>query len=198
VVCHTRAQSRVVFAQALEIFDDKMREYGPAWLGLSPLGFADQIYIKAHRYRTLVHVKHRKIADPAELELYAIINYSILALLARDRKAMARVFDSPTAIFEPVSRTAQRRLVACYRRELSRVLELQSKKDHDYGSAWKGLSEEGLADILFAKTLRIKAMLSSGRTLFDDDDPNGIVASLRDLVNYSAFAFIRRQSRDRA
>jgi hypothetical protein len=191
---HTRAQTRTVFDRALGIFSKKMREYGPTWLGLSPLGFADQIYIKAHRYKTLVHVKHRKIADPAELELYAIINYSILALIARDKKTVARIFDSPTAILEPISKTAQRKLVACYRGELLKVLELQYKKDHDYGSAWKGLSEEGLADILFSKTLRIKAMLSSGRTLFDDDDPNGIVASLRDLINYSAFAFIRRQS----
>lgn len=191
---HKRAQTRAVFHRALRIFREKMREYGPAWLGLSPQGFADQIYIKTYRYKTLVHVKQQKIADPAELELYAIINYCILALIARDKKAMARIFDSPTALFEPVSETAQRKLVACYRRELSEVLALQYKKDHDYGSAWKGLSEEGLADILLSKTLRIKAMLSAGKTVFDDDDPNGIVASLRDLINYSAFAFIRKQS----
>jgi hypothetical protein len=186
----TKAQVEAAFDQARCIFREKMVSYGPAWLGLSPLGFADQIYIKAHRYKTLLRTKERKIDDPPELELYAIINYCVLFLIARNRETLTQIFDSPTAILEPLSENVQEKLIACYQQELDRTVELQRRKDHDYGSAWEGLSHEGLADILLTKTLRIKAMLSSGKTLSDDKDTDGIVASLRDLINYSAFALV--------
>jgi len=190
----TKKKIRAVFDHALQIFREKMVNYGPAWIGFSPLGFADQIYIKAHRYKTLIHAKQRKVADLPELELYAIINYCTLFLIARNRNTLVQIFDSPTAVLEPLSQNAQEKLLACYNRELEETIELQHKKDHDYGSAWKGLSNEGLADILLARTLRIKAMLSSGKTPFDDENPDGIAASLRDLINYSAFALVRNQS----
>ena len=176
------------FKKARHIFLEKMTSYGPAWLGLSALGFADQIYIKAHRYKTLINKKRRKVQDPPELELYAIINYCILCLIARNRKNLTQIFDSPTAIVEPLSKNAQEKLITYYQREIEKTLELQHRKNHDYGSAWEGLTHEGIADILFTKTLRIKAMLASTKTLSDDKDPDGIVASLRDLINYSAFA----------
>jgi len=184
----TTTRIQTAFEQARSIFCEKMANYGPAWLGLSALGFADQIYIKAHRYKTLICKKKRKVQDPPELELYAIINYCILFLIARNRKILAQIFDSPTAIVEPFSKNAQEKLIAYYQQEIEKTVELQFRKNHDYGSAWKGLTHEGIADILFAKTLRIKAMLSSTKTLLDDKDPDGIVANLRDLINYSAFA----------
>jgi hypothetical protein len=189
----TKKEIRVVLDHALHIFREKMVNYGPAWLGFSPFGFADQIYIKAHRYKTLIHAKQRKIADPPELELYAIINYCILFLITRNRNTLVQIFDSPTAIVEPLSQNAQEKLLAYYNREVEETIELQNKKDHDYGSAWKSFSNEGLADILLTRTLRIKTMLSSGKTLCDDEDPNGIVASLRDLINYSSFALVRNR-----
>jgi hypothetical protein len=170
-----------------------MANYGPAWLGFSPLGFADQIYIKAHRYKTLIHTKQRKVADPPELELYAIINYCILFLIARNKKTLVQIFDSPTAVLDPISKNSQEKLLIYYNRELEETIELQNKKDHDYGSAWENLTNEGLADILLSKTLRIKTMLSSGKPICDDDDPNGIAASLRDMINYSSFALVRSQ-----
>lgn len=186
----TTKRIRAALDRARHIFREKMLSYGPAWLALSPLGFADQIYIKAHRYKTLVRAKERMVDDPPELELYAIINYCVLCLIARDRKTLMQIFDSPTAILEPLSRNAQERLTARYQREINETLKLQRRKNHDYGSAWENLSDEGLADILLTKTLRIKAMLSSGKTISDDGDLDGIVASLRDLINYSAFALV--------
>ena len=189
----TKKKIRNVFNHALRIFSEKMVNYGPAWLGFSPLGFADQIYIKAHRYKTLTHVKQRKVADPPELELYAIINYCILFLITRNNNTLTQIFDSPTAILDPISKKSQKKLLVYYNCELEKTIELQNKKDHDYGSAWENLSNEGLADILLSKTIRIKTMLSSGKPVCDDDDPNGIVASLRDMINYSSFALVRSQ-----
>lgn len=187
---NNKTKINTVLDKARQIFCEKMVNYGPAWIGLSPLGFADQIYIKAHRYKTLIHAKQRMISDPPELELYAIINYCVLFLIARNRNTLLQIFDSPTAIIEPLSEIVQKKLLSCYDHEVKETIELQSKKDHDYGSAWEGLSNEGIADIILTKTLRVKAILSSGKIPFDDVDPNGIAASLRDLINYSAFALI--------
>ena len=188
----TKTKVEVAFDRAHSIFCEKMANYGAAWLGLSPLGFADQIYIKAHRYKTLLSKKERKVDDPPELELYAIINYCVLFLIANNRKKLKQIFDPPTAIIDPLSENSQEKLVTYYQQELAKAIELQQRKNHDYGSAWENLSKEGLADIILTKTLRIKTMLSSGKTASDDQDMDGIVASLRDLINYSAFALVLR------
>jgi hypothetical protein len=189
----TNKEIHTVFNHALQIFSEKMVNYGPAWLGFSPLGFADQIYIKANRYKTLVHAKQRKVADSPELELYAIINYCVLFLITRNRNTLIHIFNSPTAVLESPSKNTQKKLLAYYKHELKKTMELQNKKNHDYGSAWKSLSNEGLADIILTKTLRIKAMLSSGKAPCDDENPNGIAANLRDLINYSSFALVLSQ-----
>lgn len=179
-----------VFRESLKIFNSKMSNYGPSWLGFSYLGFADQIFIKAHRYKTLVNSQERKISDPPELELYAIINYSILFLIAVDRKVISDIFNSPTAMFEKPTKVAKQKLIELYRYELEKTIELQQRKDHDYGSAWKSLSIAGLADMIFAKVVRMKAMLSAGKSPNDEDDTDGIESTLRDLINYSAFALV--------
>jgi hypothetical protein len=178
------------YDNAFAIFKQKLGGYGPAWIGFSSLGFADQIYIKTHRYITLVRKPDRKIPDPPELELYAIINYCVLFLISRDRQIVCDIFPSPFALFESPSIASQKKLINHYKCEIEKALDLYKLKDHDYGTAWKDLSIQGMADIIFAKTIRLKSMLSAGRTPMDGTDPDGIEATLRDLVVYSAFALV--------
>ena len=129
MISDTKNKIDKVFRQALEIFRKKMNNYGPSWIGFSYLGFADQIYIKAYRYKTLIHSKDRKIPDPPELELYAIINYCILFLIARDRGVISHIFNSPTAMFEPPSPNAQEKLLRAYKREIDTTIELKDLGD---------------------------------------------------------------------
>jgi hypothetical protein len=195
VISNVETKIDNVFSQALNIFEQKMANYGSAWLGLSYLGFADQIFIKAYRYKILMHTRKRKITDPPELELFAIINYCVLFLIARNKKTLADIFNSPVAMFESPSQSDRKKLLRHYRSEIRKALTLQKKKDHDYGSAWQGLSIEGLADIIFSKIVRMKQMLSAGKTPLDDKDTDGIAATLRDLINYSAFALVLMESK---
>jgi hypothetical protein len=190
MVSGTKAIIVDVLNKALGIFQEKMNNYGPAWIGFSHLGFADQIFIKAYRYKTLIHTKDRKIPDPPELELYAVINYCVLFLIARNKETLSEIFNSPTVMFEPTSAEVQKKLLAKYESEIHATVELHEQKDHDYDSAWKNLTKEGIADLIFSKVVRMKAMLSAGRTPCDDHDPDGIGATLRDLINYSAFALV--------
>ena len=179
-----------VFEGAREIFMSKMFRYGPSWLGFSDPGFADQIFIKAYRFKTLMNASTQKVEDPPKLELYAIINYCLLFLIARNKDAVTKVFPSPYAIFNDMSKESGEGLGKLYETELTATRELQRKKDHDYGSAWMDLSMQGIADMMLAKVLRLKTMLGSGESANDDHDSDGVAANLHDLINYAAFAII--------
>ena len=60
-------------------------------------------------------------------------------------------------------------------------------KNHDYGEAWRNMSQESFVDLILVKLLRIKQILSNdGITLISE----GIDANFFDIINYSIFALI--------
>jgi hypothetical protein len=60
-------------------------------------------------------------------------------------------------------------------------------KNHDYGEAWRDMSQESFADLILVKLLRIKQILANeGKTIMSE----GIDANLLDIINYSLFALI--------
>ena len=61
-------------------------------------------------------------------------------------------------------------------------------KNHDYGEAWRDMSQESYADLILVKLLRIRQILNNdGKTLISE----GIDANFVDILNYSAFALIQ-------
>jgi heme oxygenase len=65
--------------------------------------------------------------------------------------------------------------------------QLMQDKNHDYGEAWREMSQESFADMILAKVLRIKQILSNqGKTLISE----GIDANFYDIINYAVFALI--------
>ena len=60
-------------------------------------------------------------------------------------------------------------------------------KNHDYGEAWRDMSQESFADLILVKLLRIKQILANdGETLISE----GIDANYVDILNYAIFALI--------
>jgi hypothetical protein len=60
-------------------------------------------------------------------------------------------------------------------------------KNHDYGEAWRDMSQESFADLILVKLKRIRQMLANnGVTRVSE----GIDANLLDILNYAAFALI--------
>ena len=60
-------------------------------------------------------------------------------------------------------------------------------KNHDYGEAWRDMSQESFADLILVKLLRIRQILANdGKTLISE----GIDANYVDIINYSVFALI--------
>ena len=60
-------------------------------------------------------------------------------------------------------------------------------KNHDYGEAWRDMSQQSMVDLVLVKLLRIKQILQNdGKTLISE----GIDANYVDIINYAAFALI--------
>jgi hypothetical protein len=64
-------------------------------------------------------------------------------------------------------------------------------KNHDYGEAWRSMSEESFADLILVKLLRIKQILANdGKTIISE----GIDANYIDILNYAVFALILKDN----
>jgi hypothetical protein len=84
--------------------------------------------------------------------------------------------DLPLAVVQPL-----------YDEKISRARLLMLDKNHDYGEAWRDMSQESFVDLILSKLLRIKQIISNdGKTLVSE----GIEANYFDIINYSAFALI--------
>ena len=67
------------------------------------------------------------------------------------------------------------------------VKDLLSKKNHDYGEAWKEMRVSSLTELILQKIFRIKQIEDNqGKTLISE----GIDANYHDIINYSVFALI--------
>ena len=74
-----------------------------------------------------------------------------------------------------------------YDQQVEITLELLRNKNHDYGEAWRDMSQESFADLILMKLQRIKQILANdGKTIISE----GIDANYVDILNYSVFALI--------
>ncbi len=65
--------------------------------------------------------------------------------------------------------------------------ELMLNKNHDYGEAWRSMSQESLVDLILMKLQRIKQILTNkGQTIISE----GIDANYFDMINYGIFSLI--------
>ena len=74
-----------------------------------------------------------------------------------------------------------------YNSIVQKAKQLMNDKNHDYGEAWRDMSQESFTDLILAKILRIKQIISNeGKTLVSE----GIDANFFDMLNYAVFALI--------
>ncbi len=172
----TDRQFDEVIEECRKTFLDKTKDYGTSWRVYRIISVADQIYIKAKRIRTIQDNKGQKIEDDIKSEFAGILNYAIIGLIQLDINS-----DEPEDIeIGPLQKL--------YEGKVAKAKELMQAKNHDYGEAWREMSQESFADLSLAKTLRIKQIISNeGSTLISE----GVDANLFDILNYAAFALIR-------
>jgi hypothetical protein len=74
-----------------------------------------------------------------------------------------------------------------YDQQIAVAKKLMEDKNHDYGEAWREMSQESFADLVLTKLLRIKQiLLNKGATIISE----GIDANYYDIMNYAVFAMI--------
>lgn len=171
----TDKQYDSVISSCKDIFLKKTKDYGTAWRILRTISIVDQIFIKAQRIRTIQEKGFQKVADDVSGEFKGIINYAIIGLIQLDLPA-----DTP----EEMELKAVSSLYDQYAEDAKRVME---DKNHDYGEAWRSLSQESFVDLILMKLQRIRQILvNDGKTLISE----GIDANYHDIINYAVFALI--------
>jgi hypothetical protein len=158
-----------------QIFLKKTKDYGTSWRVYRTISIADQIYIKAKRIRNIQQTGLQKIEDDVTAEFRGIINYGVIGLIQLDIHD-DEIEDLPA---EDVAKMYDEKVVM--------AKKLMEDKNHDYGEAWREMSQESFVDLILAKILRIKQIVQNeGKTLVSE----GIDANYFDIINYAVFALI--------
>jgi hypothetical protein len=157
------------------IFLQKTKDYGTSWRVYRTISVADQIYIKAKRIRTIQEAGTQKIGDDIISEFKGILNYGIIGLIQLD------IHDDE---LEDLDYETVEKL---YNEKITIAKNLMLDKNHDYGEAWREMSQESFVDLMLAKILRIKQILiNKGKTIISE----GIDANFYDIINYAVFGLI--------
>jgi hypothetical protein len=172
----TSAQYDQAIASCSDIFIKKTQDYGTAWRVLRIISVVDQIFIKALRIRTIQDKGFQKIDDGIQDEFKGIINYAVIGLIQLK-------LDDPKVEDMPVAQVQ-----SLYQQNVDFAKSTMMDKNHDYGEAWRDMSQESYADLILVKLLRIRQILTNdGKTLISE----GIDANFVDILNYATFALIQ-------
>ena len=175
VMTDTNQQYDQAIASCKKIFMQKTIDYGTSWRVLRPISIVDQIFIKAQRIRTIQQKGIQRVGDNVMSEFQGIINYGLIGLVQLQFKEIA-IEDLPA---DKVSNL--------FDEKASVVKSVMEDKNHDYGEAWRDMSQESFVDLILMKLMRIRQILSNdGKTLISE----GIDSNYVDIINYAAFALI--------
>ncbi len=164
---------------ARSVFDAKAQQYGMSWLAFRLPSLLDQLLIKIRRIRTIQEKGTQQVGDSIREEYWAIINYAVLALI---RLHMAEG-EEERMNNEP------ERVDSLYQQYVQEAFGTMERKNHDYGEAWRDMFDESLADIILAKLMRIRTMISQAQRRRDLTP--SIHDNLIDIINYAIFALIK-------
>lgn len=171
----TSEQYDKVISHARDVFLKKTADYGTSWRVYRIISIADQIYIKARRIKTIQEKQVQKVEDGIASEFQGILNYGIIGLIQLDSK-QEEVEDLPV-----------NQVASMYDEKVAASKKLMFDKNHDYGEAWREMSQESFVDLILAKLLRIKQIISNdGKTMISE----GIAANFFDIINYAVFGLI--------
>jgi hypothetical protein len=174
----TNQQYEAIVHKSQEIFIHKTKDYGTSWRVLRNISIVDQIYIKAQRIRTIQENGEQKVGntgDDIASEFIGIINYSIIGLIQME------LSENDPEELEVDS------VEILYHRYFTAAKMLMQSKNHDYGEAWRNMTQESFVDLILMKLQRMRQIISNkGKTLISE----GLDANYYDMINYAVFALI--------
>jgi hypothetical protein len=177
-MANTDTQYDLVVKECENIFLKKTRDYGTSWRVLREISIVDQVYIKAQRIRNIQETGEQKvgnIGDDIRSEFIGIINYSIIGLIQLELTEN-----------DPEELNVQETGIL-YNKYFTAAKTLMQSKNHDYGEAWRNMSQESFVDLILMKLQRMRQIVSNkGKTIISE----GLDANFYDMINYAAFALI--------
>jgi len=172
---NTNQQYDQVINSCREIYLKKAKDYGTSWRVLRTISIVDQVFIKAKRIRTIQENKNQRVSDDISSEFKGILNYAIIGLIQLDLKS------------EETEDLSVSKAELLYDEKVVIAKKLMQDKNHDYGEAWRSMSQESFVDLILMKLQRIRQILiNEGKTIISE----GIDANYLDIVNYGVFALI--------
>ncbi len=172
---NTNAQYDSAVSSCKEIFIKKTKDYGTSWRVLRPISILDQLFIKAQRIRTIQEKGQQLVADDIRDEFRGMVNYSVIGLI--------QLFMGHDAVED----LAVEQVEKWYDEKIAETKALMVKKNHDYGEAWRSMSQESFVDLILMKLMRMRQIIANdGKTIVSE----GLDANYHDIINYSVFALI--------
>jgi len=175
----TDQQYDSVIKNCRDIFLKKTKDYGTSWRVYRIISIADQVYIKAKRIRNIQETGIQKIKDDVQGEFMGIVNYGIIGLIQlelHDEEAEEIPLEDVTSLYDA---------------KVALAKKLMKDKNHDYGEAWREMSQQSFVDLILAKVLRVKQIIQNdGKTLVSE----GVDANYYDIINYAVFALIMQKT----
>jgi hypothetical protein len=171
----TEQQFDKIIEDCKTIFLKKTNDYGTAWRVLRTISVVDQIFIKALRIRNIQNLTEQKVDDDIVSEFIGIINYGVIGLIQL-------LVNNPV-----VEELSVKQASDFYDNAIAETKNVLLNKNHDYGEAWREMSQESFVDLILMKLLRVRQILNNdGKTLISE----GIDANYVDIINYAVFAMI--------
>ena len=173
---NTKEQFEKVISICRELFEKKLKDYGPSWRIMRPTSITDQIFIKANRIRSLETKGVSLIDEGIRPEFIAIVNYGIMGQIQ-----LALGYADTTDI-------TNEKALELYDKYMTMTKELMYAKNHDYDEAWRSMRISSYTDLILMKIYRTKQIESHhGKTLVSE----GIDANYMDMVNSALFGLIK-------
>jgi hypothetical protein len=158
-----------------DIFIKKTADYGTSWRVLRMISILDQLHIKAKRIRTIQDKGAQRVGEDIRGEFQAIVNYGVIGLIQLGLNT------------DDMEEISLEKTVRLYDEKIQFVKKIMENKNHDYGEAWREMSQESFADLILMKLQRMRQIIANdGKTLISE----GIDANLTDIINYAIFALI--------
>jgi len=173
---NTNQEFKEVLEECKVIFTQKLHDYGASWRILRPSSITDQLLIKAKRIRSIEITGQNMVGEDIRPEFLALINYGIIGLIQLERS-----FADNTDITSDEA-------IELYGLYATRAYELMTRKNHDYGEAWRHMRVSSYTDFILTKIERIKEIEDlGGQTIVSE----GIDANYMDIINYAVFGAIK-------
>lgn len=175
-ITNTGKEFKETMTACRNVFADKLKDYGASWRILRPTSLTDQLFIKAKNIRTFEITHKSLVGDSMRSDFMALINYGIIGLIQLEKGFVDHVDIS------------SEEALSLYDKYANNAFELMTRKNHDYGEAWRDMRVSSFTDIILTKLARVKEIEDNdGKTIASE----GIASNYMDIINYAVFGAIR-------